>query len=56
MAKTLTAAAFKELYSDFVKMNPEWNEIPSAEGELYKWNEKSTYIQLPPFFSNFSTK
>lgn len=55
MAKALKAEAFKELYSDFVKMNPEWNEIPSSEGMLYKWNEKSTYIQHPPYFQGFST-
>lgn len=55
MEKTLKAEAFKELYSDFVKMNPEWNEIPSSAGLLYAWNEKSTYIQNPPYFDNFST-
>lgn len=56
MAKTLKAEAFKELYSDFVKMNPEWNEIPSSAGLLYAWNEKSTYIQNPPYFEKFSTE
>jgi aconitate hydratase len=56
MAKTLKAEVFRELYSDFIKMNPEWNEIPSSSGVLYKWNEKSTYIQQPPFFKNFSMK
>ena len=53
MAKTLKASVFRELYADFVKMNPEWNEIPSTVGNLYKWNEKSTYIQNPPYFENF---
>jgi aconitate hydratase len=53
MAKTLKASVFRELYADFVKMNPEWNEIPSTVGNLYKWNEKSTYIQNPPYFHNF---
>lgn len=55
MEKTLKAEAFKTLYSDFVKINPEWNEIPSSAGLLYAWNEKSTYIQNPPYFEKFST-
>jgi len=34
--------------------NPRWNEIRVPEGELYRWDEKSTYIQEPPFFKDLS--
>jgi aconitate hydratase len=34
--------------------NPEWNAIEVTEGELYKWDDSSTYIQHPPYFENFS--
>ncbi|HPI33098.1 MAG TPA: aconitate hydratase, partial [candidate division Zixibacteria bacterium] len=27
-----------------------WNRIQSPASELYRWDEKSTYIQEPPFF------
>ena len=30
--------------------NPRWNAIKSPDGELYQWNDQSTYIQEPPFF------
>ncbi|RMF50382.1 MAG: aconitate hydratase, partial [Anaerolineae bacterium] len=30
--------------------NEMWNTIPSPEGDLYAWDEASTYIQEPPFF------
>lgn len=33
--------------------NPEWNAIAVAGGELYQWNEESTYIQHPPYFEDF---
>jgi len=36
------------------KQNPKWNEIPSSTGNVYEWDTKSTYIQEPPFFVNFS--
>jgi len=30
--------------------NPMWNAIPAKGGEVYAWDENSTYIQEPPFF------
>src|SRR5262244_1739539 len=47
------AATYKRLYSDFTSENPLWNEIPSSTGDVYEWDEISTYIQEPPFFENF---
>jgi aconitate hydratase len=45
---------FRRLYKDFAAQNPKWNEIPSSAGNVYEWDRKSTYIQEPPFFTNFS--
>jgi aconitate hydratase len=45
---------FRKLYKDFAAQNPKWNEIPSSTGNVYEWDRKSTYIQEPPFFTNFS--
>jgi len=50
MKRTLKPEVFQKLYSDFAEQNPAWNGIASSTGELYKWEEKSTYIQEPPFF------
>jgi aconitate hydratase len=47
------AATYKRLYSDFTSENPLWNEIPSSKGDVYEWDESSTYIQEPPFFEDF---
>jgi aconitate hydratase len=41
---------FKREYADVFDGNPTWNAIPVAGGELYEWNEASTYIQEPPYF------
>ncbi|HEY3857592.1 MAG TPA: aconitate hydratase [Verrucomicrobiae bacterium] len=54
MQSALKPEVFRDLYRDFVKQNPKWNEIPSSVGQVYEWDAKSTYIQLPPFFENFS--
>ena len=50
----MDAATYRRLYSDFTSENPLWNEIPATVGDVYKWDETSTYIQQPPFFENFS--
>jgi aconitate hydratase len=50
MANALDPQSFRTLYSNFADQNPLWNEIPSTKGLLYEWDEKSTYIQEPPFF------
>lgn len=54
---TLRAAlkpeVFRELYRDFAKQNPKWNEIPASAGDVYQWDAASTYIQEPPFFTHF---
>jgi aconitate hydratase len=54
MQGALKPEIFRKLYSDFAEQNPAWNNIPGSTGETYAWNEKSTYIQEPPFFDNFS--
>jgi len=50
----LSPDVFRALYTDFASQNPKWNEIPGSTGLVYDWNEKSTYIQHPPFFEDFS--
>ena len=36
--------------------NPTWNEIPVDASEIYPWDEASTYIQEPPFFSGMTAE
>ncbi|HSY42604.1 MAG TPA: aconitate hydratase [Candidatus Acidoferrum sp.] len=54
MRSALQPEVFQKLYRDFAEQNPKWNEIPSSKGNVYEWDRKSTYIQEPPFFENFS--
>jgi aconitate hydratase len=54
MQSALKPEVFRKLYKNFAAQNPKWNEIPSSVGNVYEWDRKSTYIQEPPFFTNFS--
>ncbi len=54
MQSALHPEVFRRLYRDFAAQNPKWNEIPSSTGDVYQWDQKSTYVQEPPFFEDFS--
>ena len=54
LSTALQPDVFRRLYKDFAAQNPKWNEIPSSTGNVYEWDRQSTYIQEPPFFTNFS--
>jgi aconitate hydratase A / 2-methylisocitrate dehydratase len=55
VAESVSADMFRQKYANVFSGNETWNAIPVSEGQLYEWNEKSTYIQEPPFFEDFST-
>ncbi len=54
IADTIAAAMSPELflkeYGRATEGPPEWREIDAPAGELFEWEESSTYIQAPPFF------
>ena len=47
------ADSFSRNYADFANVSPLWNQVEAPQGEVYAWDETSTYIQDPPFFENF---
>ncbi len=56
MRTALEPETYRRLYRSFAEQNPMWNEIPAPTGEVYRWDEESTYIQEPPFFQSFGMK
>jgi aconitate hydratase len=54
MRTALQPEVFRQLYRDFARQNPKWNEIHSSVGDVYEWDARSTYIQEPPFFLSLS--
>ncbi|MCB8991709.1 MAG: aconitate hydratase AcnA [Ardenticatenaceae bacterium] len=54
VAASLTPEMFNEQYANVWDGNEQWNEIPVSGGEIYEWDENSTYIQEPPFFTELT--
>lgn len=55
-AKSITPEMFKTEYGHVATGPVEWQRITGATGPLYKWDEKSTYVQEPPFFIDMPAK
>jgi aconitate hydratase len=54
IASAVKPDMFKESYGNVFSGNQTWNDIPVTGGELYAWNDESTYIQEPPFFTTMT--
>ncbi len=50
----LKPEVFNKLYSNLDTANAKWVAVESSAGATFQWDESSTYVQLPPFFENFS--
>jgi len=40
---------FQNRYANVMTSNEKWNALPTSTGDLYDWDDQSTYIQEPPF-------
>ncbi len=52
----LNPAMFRDKYKNVFNANERWNAIEVPEGELYEWDDSSTYIQEPPFFKDLAAE
>jgi aconitate hydratase len=50
--KAVSTSMFTKEYGKIFEGEPSWKNLKVAEGDLYVWDAKSTYIKLPPFFEN----
>ena len=54
IAAAVDRRTFRKIYESIGNQAPEWEELSGATGVLYPWNERSTYVQHPPFFEGFA--
>ncbi|HUC38846.1 MAG TPA: aconitate hydratase AcnA [Candidatus Acidoferrum sp.] len=56
VGKVMSQEIFEREYGkNIYDVNPYWNGLESPSGKMYNWDERSTYIRLPPFFEGFDT-
>ncbi len=49
---SLSAEMFRSRYGNVFEGPAQWRGIWTAEGQTYQWQTGSTYVKLPPFFSD----
>jgi aconitate hydratase len=54
MTASISPEMFKNQYANVGAKNEDWNNIPVKGGELFNFEDKSTYIQEPPFFTDLA--
>jgi aconitate hydratase len=52
MKKALDREAFIKSYEGLESSNEQWNNIEVSGSTLYRWDEQSTYIREPDFFTD----
>ena len=52
--KKITESMYESNYNNLGNFSEMWNKLKAPSGDIYKWDEKSTYIRNPPFFQNFA--
>lgn len=56
LKEVLTPKDFAKNYSEIFEGNEIWRNLEIPEGNLYEWDDASTYIKEIPFFKNISDK
>jgi len=50
IGRALKSEMFKERYSSVTEGPEQWRAVKVPTGEIFAWDDKSTYIRKPPFF------
>jgi aconitate hydratase len=50
MGKSVKGEMFSSTYADVFTGDERWRGLETPEGELYEWDDDSTYVRLPPYF------
>jgi aconitate hydratase len=54
IASAVQDEMFRRTYADVFTGDDRWRSLPVPEGDLYEWDEDSTYVRLPPYFEGMS--
>jgi len=56
VAKNVTKKIFAKKYADVFKGDANWRKIAVKGGLTYSWDDRSTYVQDPPYFENMEKR
>jgi aconitate hydratase len=54
--KSVRAEMFRSQYAEAFGGDERWRSLPVPQGDLYEWDETSTYVKNPPYFVGMTTE
>ncbi|MBX5446933.1 MAG: aconitate hydratase [Acidothermus cellulolyticus] len=54
MGRAIESRMFVESYRDVFAGDERWNSLQVPDGELFVWDETSTYVRRPPYFDGMT--
>jgi len=51
IGRSVKGEMFSSTYADVFTGDERWRGLETPEGELYAWDDASTYVRLPPYFA-----
>ena len=55
IASAIDEEMFRATYANVFDGGPEWRELPVPEGDLFEWDQSSTYVRRPPYFDGMTS-
>ncbi len=54
IARSINSGMFKSSYAAVFDGDKNWNSLDVPKGEIYTWDEESTYVKNPPYFEGMT--
>ncbi|HEY8471641.1 MAG TPA: aconitate hydratase [Natronosporangium sp.] len=54
IASAVGADLYERDYADVFAGDDRWRSLPTPEGDIFAWDEESTYVRKPPYFDGMS--
>ncbi|QDV38572.1 aconitate hydratase [Tautonia plasticadhaerens] len=48
--KSVRSEMYRRKYAEVFQGDERWRSLPTPEGDLYEWDDASTYVKNPPYF------
>jgi aconitate hydratase len=52
--RSVRSEMFREKYAHVFEGDERWRDLPVPEGDLYAWDDASTYVKDPPYFQDMT--
>jgi aconitate hydratase A / 2-methylisocitrate dehydratase len=56
MDRSVRPEMFTKEYAEVFKGDERWSSLPVPEGDLYAWDQASTYVKHPPYFDGMALR